>query len=84
MLEEMRQTGKYVTKRVENKGNKSVAKIKTGQIDDEDDDLSSEFQAQQMDDQQMAEQQMVEQQMNQQQAIPEDFSNTPSDELITE
>ena len=84
MLEEMRQTGKYVTKRVENKGNKSVAKIKTGQIDDEDDDLSSEFQAQQMDEQQMAEQQMVEQQMNQQQAIPEDFSNTPSDELITE
>ena len=34
-LEQLRQTGKVVTKEVENKGKRSVTKLKMGQPDDE-------------------------------------------------
>lgn len=37
-LEEMRQTGKVASKNLENKGKKSVQKLKMGQPDDEEDD----------------------------------------------
>jgi hypothetical protein len=38
-LEQLRQTGKVTTKQIENKGKKSVTKIKMGQPDDEIDEL---------------------------------------------